>query len=48
MLELRARFDEEANLDWKTELEEAGVKVLIGIPRFESACQALPDKKKNK
>ncbi len=32
MLELRARFDEEANLEWKERLEEEGVKVLIGIP----------------
>jgi polyphosphate kinase len=32
MLELRARFDEEANLAWKERLEDEGVKVLIGIP----------------
>lgn len=32
MLELRARFDEEANLEWKKRLEEEGVKVLLGVP----------------
>jgi polyphosphate kinase len=32
VLELRARFDEEANLDWKKRLEEEGVKVLLGLP----------------
>ena len=35
MLELRARFDEEANLTWKDRLEEEGVKVLIGIPNMK-------------
>ena len=31
MLELRARFDEEANLEWKERLEEEGARVLIGV-----------------
>jgi polyphosphate kinase len=35
MLELRARFDEEANLEWKDRLEDEGVKVLIGIPNMK-------------
>jgi polyphosphate kinase len=32
VLELRARFDEEANLKWKTSLEDEGVKVILGLP----------------
>lgn len=32
MLELRARFEEEANLEWKERLEDEGVKVVIGLP----------------
>ncbi len=35
MLELRARFDEEANLEWKTRLEDVGVKVLTGIQNMK-------------
>lgn len=35
MLELKARFDEEANLAWKERLEEDGVKVLIGMPNMK-------------
>ena len=32
VIELRARFEEEANLEWKERLEDEGVKVLIGVP----------------
>ncbi len=35
VIELRARFDEEANLEWKYELEEAGAKVLLGVPNMK-------------
>ena len=35
MLELRARFDEEANIEWKEYLETEGVKVLISIPNLK-------------
>jgi polyphosphate kinase len=32
VIELRARFDEEANLMWKSRLEEEGARVYIGLP----------------
>lgn len=35
MLELKARFDEEANLAWKDVLEQEGVKVLLGVPKMK-------------
>ena len=35
VIELRARFDEEANIEWKQVLEDSGVKVLIGVPDFK-------------
>jgi polyphosphate kinase len=35
ILELRARFDEEANLEWKERLEDEGVKVFFGIPNMK-------------
>lgn len=35
ILELRASFDERANLEWKNKLEEEGVKVFVGIPHLK-------------
>ncbi len=35
MMEYRARFDEEANLEWKERLEEEGVKVIDVIPNMK-------------
>lgn len=32
MLELRARFDEEHNLEWKENFEMEGIRVLLGVP----------------
>ena len=48
MLELRARFDEEANLKWKEELEEAGVKVLLGVPNLKVHAKLCLIKKRVK
>ncbi|MBC8033343.1 MAG: polyphosphate kinase 1 [Chitinophagaceae bacterium] len=35
ILELRARFEEEANLEWKELLEEEGVKVVTGVQNMK-------------
>jgi len=35
VLELRARFDEEANMFWKDRLEEEGVNVFFGLPSLK-------------
>lgn len=47
-LELRARFDEENNLEWKERLEDEGVRVLVGIPKLKvHAKTCLIKKRKN-
>ncbi|HNP22727.1 MAG TPA: polyphosphate kinase 1 [Panacibacter sp.] len=47
MLELRARFDEEANLAWKEMLEMEGVKVLIGLPNVKVHAKLCLIKKRS-
>ena len=46
VLELRARFDEEANLAWKTRLEEEGVKVVLGLPNMKVHAKLCVIKKR--
>ena len=46
VIELRARFDEEANLAWKNKLEEAGVKVIIGLPKMKIHAKVCLIRKK--
>lgn len=46
MLELKARFDEEANLEWKEILEEEGVKVLLGVPKMKIHAKVCIIKKR--
>lgn len=48
MLELRARFDEEANIEWKARLEEEGAKVLVGIPNMKVHAKLCLIRKKVK
>ncbi len=46
LLELKARFDEEANLAWKEVLEQEGVKVLLGVPKMKIHAKLCVIKKR--
>jgi len=48
MLELTARFDEEANLEWKERLEEEGARVLTGISDMKIHAKLCVIKKRIK
>ena len=36
LIELRARFDEQNNIDWSERLEEAGCRVLYGFDGYKA------------
>ncbi|MFV8462282.1 polyphosphate kinase 1 [Vibrio campbellii] len=47
VVELQARFDEQANIQWAKTLQEAGVKVVYGIPSLKIHSKLLLIRRKN-
>lgn len=49
VVELRARFDEQANIDWSKKMTDAGVTVFLGVPSLKihgKLCSVTREEKK--
>ncbi|MFO8087249.1 MAG: polyphosphate kinase 1 [Bacteroidales bacterium] len=46
-MELKARFDEKANIFWTEKLQDAGVKIIQSIPGFKVHCKLFLIKRKD-